>query len=80
MLLPFPPTPKDADYKVCGGRGWSSRENMPPHLLHDQQIPLRICSNGKKQPQGVKEGPYLRAEVKCRVRAHIHTCSVMFNI
>lgn len=42
----------DADHKVCGGWRWSCRKDLPAHLIHNQQIPLWICSHGN----GVKGG------------------------
>lgn len=37
----------DADYKMCSCRRWCSRKDLLTDLLHNQQVPLRICAYGK---------------------------------
>ena len=39
---------EDADHQVRRGGRRSRRKDVPPHLLHDQQIPIRICANGER--------------------------------
>lgn len=38
----------DADYKMCSGRGRCSRKDLLTDLLHNQQVPLWICTYSKK--------------------------------
>lgn len=38
----------DADYKVCSGRGRRCRKDLLTDLLHNQQVPLRICAHGER--------------------------------
>ena len=49
ILLPSPLclcSLPDADHQVCGG-GWRCRgEDLPFDLLHNQQVPFRICPHG----------------------------------
>lgn len=37
----------DADDKVCGGGRRRSGEDLSAHLLHNQQVPFRVCSHCK---------------------------------
>uniref|UniRef100_A0A8B9K5L6 Cell division cycle 42, like n=1 Tax=Astyanax mexicanus TaxID=7994 RepID=A0A8B9K5L6_ASTMX len=53
----------DADNKMCGGRGRSCWENLPPHLLHNQQIPLRICSHGQEDYDRLRPLSYPQTDV-----------------
>lgn len=38
----------DADYKMCGGGRRCSRKDLLTDLLHNQQVPFRICANSKE--------------------------------
>ena len=41
-------TTADADYKMCSGRRRGCRKDLLTDLLHNQQVPLRICAYGKR--------------------------------
>lgn len=39
--------PSDADYKMCGGGGRCGGKDLFIDLLHNQQVPFRICAYGE---------------------------------
>lgn len=38
----------DADYKMCSSRRRGGGKDVLADLLHNQQVPLRICADGRK--------------------------------